>query len=37
VAISVFLVASQQYFNSPLKKKLLEKKKALINEQKELN
>ena len=37
VAIAVFLVANQKYFNSPLNKELIEKKKALINEQKELN
>jgi len=37
VAISVFFVAYQKYFNSPLNKELTEKKKALIKEQKELN
>ena len=37
VAIVVFLVAYQNYFNSPFNKELAEKKKALIKEQKELN
>ena len=37
VAIAVFLVAYQKYFNSQLNKELAEKKKALIKEQKELN
>ena len=37
VAIAVFLVSYQKYFNSPLNKELAEKKKALIKEQKELN
>ncbi len=37
VAIAVFFVSYQKYFNSPLNKELAEKKKALINEQKELN
>ena len=37
VAIVVFFVAYQKYFNSPFNKELAEKKKALINEQKELN
>jgi len=37
VAIVVFLVAYQKYFNSPLNKEIAEKKKALIKEQKELN
>ena len=37
VAILVFFVAYQKYFNSPLNKEIAEKKKALINEQKELN
>ena len=36
VAIAVF-VAYQKYFNSPLNKELAKKKKALINQQKELN
>ena len=37
VAITVFFVTYQKYFNSPLNKELLEKKKSLIKEQKELN
>ena len=37
VAIVVFFVAYQKYFNSPLNKERAKKKKALINEQKELN
>jgi len=37
VAIAVFFVAYQKYFNSPLNKEFAEKKKALIKEQKELN
>ena len=37
VAIAVFLVAYQNYFNSPLNREIAEKKKALIKEQKELN
>ena len=37
VAITVFFVSYQKYFNSPLNKELTKKKKALINEQKELN
>ena len=37
VAIAVFFVSYQKYFNSPLNKELAEKKKALIKEQKELN
>ena len=37
LAILVFFVAYQKYFNSPLNKELLEKKKSLIKEQKELN
>ena len=37
VAIAVFFISYQKYFNSPLNKELTEKKKALINEQKELN
>ena len=37
VAIAVFLVSYQKYFNSPLNKELAEKKKSLIKEQKELN
>ena len=37
LAIAVFFVSFQKYFNSPLNKELAEKKKALIKEQKELN
>ena len=37
VAIAVFFVSYQKYFNSPLNRELAEKKKALIKEQKELN
>ena len=37
VAIVVFIVAYQKYFNSPLNRELTKKKKALIKEQKELN
>ena len=37
VAIAVFFVTYQKYFNSPLNKELAEKKKALIKEQKELS
>ena len=37
VAIIVFFVAYQKYFNSPLNKELTNKKKALIEERKELN
>ena len=37
VAITVFFVSYQKYFNSPLNKELSEKKKALIKEQKQLN
>ena len=36
VAIAVFFVAYQKYFNSPLNKELAQKKKALIKEQIEL-
>ena len=36
VAIAVFFVSYQKYFNSPLNRELAEKKKALIKEQKEL-
>ena len=36
VAIAVFFVSYQKYFNSPLNKELAEKKKALIKEQKAL-
>ena len=37
VAIAVFFVAYQKYFNSPLNKELAERKKALVKEQKELS
>ena len=37
VAIVVFFVAYQKYFNSPLNRELSKKKKALIEERKELN
>ena len=37
VAIVVFFVAYQKYFNSPLNRELTKKKKALIEERKELN
>ena len=37
VAIAVFFVSYQKYFNSPLNKELAEKKKALIKEKNELN
>ena len=37
VAIAVFFVAYQKYFNSPLNREVAEKKKALIKEQKELS
>ena len=37
VAIAVFFVAYQKYFNSPLNKELSKRKKALIKEQQELN
>ena len=37
VAIAVFFVSYQKYFNSPLNKELTRKKKALIKEQKELS
>ena len=37
VAIVVFFVAYQKYFNSPLNRELTLKKKALFKEQKELN
>ena len=37
VAVAVFFVSFQKYFNSPLNKELADKKKALIKEQKELN
>ncbi len=37
VAIAVFFVSFQKYFNSPLNKERAAKKKSLIKEQKELN
>ena len=37
VAIAVFFVAYQKYFDSPLNKELQKKKKSLIKEKKELN
>ena len=37
VAIVVFFVAYQKYFNSPLNRELTKKKKALIEARKELN
>ena len=37
VAIVVFFVSYQKYFNSPLNRELTKKKKALIDERKELN
>ena len=37
VALAVFYLAYQQYFNSPLNKELQIKKKALLREQKEIN
>ena len=37
VAMSVFFVSYQKYFNSPLNKERAKKKKSLIMEQKELN
>ena len=37
IAIVVFFVAYQKYFNSPLNRELTKKKKALIEERKELN
>ena len=37
LAIAVFFVAYQKYFNSPLNKELTKRKKALIQERKELN
>ena len=37
VALAVFYLAYQQYFNSPLNKELQTKKKALLKEQKEIN
>ena len=37
LAIAVFFVAYQKYFNSPLNKEIIRKKKALIKKQKELS
>ena len=37
LALAVFFLAYQKYFNSPLNRKLQVKKKALIKEQLELN
>ena len=37
LAIAVFFVAYQKYFNSPLNREITKKKKDLIKEQKELN
>ena len=37
VAIAVFFIAYQKYFNSPLNREIAEKKKGLIKEKKELN
>ena len=37
LALVVFFVTYQKYFNSPLNKEIAEKKKALIKEKKELN
>ena len=37
IAIAVFLVAHNKYFNLPLNKELGEKKKALVKGKKELN
>ena len=37
VAIAVFFVSYQKYFNSPFNRELTKKKKDLINERKELN
>ena len=37
LAIAVFFVTYQKYFNSPLNKEISEKKKALIKEKKEIN
>ncbi len=36
IAIVVFFLAYQTYFNSPLNRELQKKKKALLNEKKEL-
>ena len=37
VAIFVFFITYQKYFNSPLNKEIQKKKKSLLKEQKELN
>ena len=37
VALAVFYLTYQQYFNSPLNKELQTKKKALLKDQKEIN
>ena len=37
IALAVFFVAYQKYFNSPFNRELTRKKKALMKEQKELN
>ncbi len=37
VAIAVFFISYQKYFNSPLNRERAEKKKSLVKEQKELN
>ena len=37
LAILVFFVSYQKYFNSPMNRELTKKKKALIEERKELN
>ena len=37
VALAVFFLAYQKYFNSPFNKELQKKKKALLIEKKELN
>jgi uncharacterized membrane protein len=37
VALAVFFLAYQKYFNSPFNKEFQLKKKALLNEKKELN
>tara|TARA_B100000287_G_scaffold193610_1_gene182809 strand:+ start:489 stop:716 length:228 start_codon:yes stop_codon:yes gene_type:complete len=37
VALAVFFIAYQKYFNSPFNNELQKKKKALLREKKELN
>ena len=37
VALGVFFLAYQKYFNSPFNRELQQKKKALLKEKKELN